>query len=158
VCVWGTMNQWTTWYALWKIQDREASSNRCTHYTRCAAWNSCTGFVCSEEVAGDEVRSGFPSEVLELEFDYYKISSMCTSQSSHHTMFQRLKNFCYGWNLICTHSTLGYWNLGTTQTGKLVCSRKNKTNSDFKSEKFYWDLSKYRLYIVQLVEYYPNHA
>jgi hypothetical protein len=37
---------------LQKIQDQEAPSYRCTH--------SCPGFVCSEEVAGDEVLSGFP--------------------------------------------------------------------------------------------------
>jgi hypothetical protein len=41
-------------------RDREARSNRCTHCIRCAAWDSWPGFVCSEEVAGDEVLSGFP--------------------------------------------------------------------------------------------------
>jgi hypothetical protein len=47
--------------ALRKIWDRKAPSNRCTHCTRCAAWDFCPGFVmCSEEVAGDEVLSGFP--------------------------------------------------------------------------------------------------
>jgi hypothetical protein len=54
---------------LQEIRDREVPSNRCTHCTRCAAWNTCAGFVCSEEVAGDEVLSGFPGGVLELEFD-----------------------------------------------------------------------------------------
>jgi hypothetical protein len=37
--------------SLREIRDREASSNRCTYRP---------GFVCSEEVAGDEVLSGFP--------------------------------------------------------------------------------------------------
>jgi hypothetical protein len=55
--------------ALRKIRDREAPSNRCTYCTRCAAYDSCPGFVCSEEVAGDEVLCGFPRGVLELEFD-----------------------------------------------------------------------------------------
>jgi hypothetical protein len=40
------------------LRDREALSNRCTHCTRCAAWDCCPGFVCSEEVTGDEVLSG----------------------------------------------------------------------------------------------------
>jgi hypothetical protein len=43
--------------ALRKIRGRKVWSNRCTQCTRCAAWDSCSGFVCSEE------------EVLELEFD-----------------------------------------------------------------------------------------
>jgi hypothetical protein len=38
---------------------REAPSDR-LHCTRCAAWDTCPGFVCFEEVAGDEVLSGFP--------------------------------------------------------------------------------------------------
>jgi hypothetical protein len=46
--------------ALQKIQDREAPSNRCTHCTRCAAWDSCPGNVCSEGVTSDEMLSGFP--------------------------------------------------------------------------------------------------
>jgi hypothetical protein len=45
---------------LQKIRDREASSDRCIHCTGCAAWDSCLGFVCSEELEGDEVVSGFP--------------------------------------------------------------------------------------------------
>jgi hypothetical protein len=46
--------------ALRKIRDREALSNRCTHFTRCAAWDSCPGFVRTEEVAGDEVVPEYP--------------------------------------------------------------------------------------------------
>jgi hypothetical protein len=46
--------------ALRKVRDREAPSKRCTRCTRCdAVWDSYPGFVCSEEVAGDEVLSGF---------------------------------------------------------------------------------------------------
>jgi hypothetical protein len=43
--------------ALQKIRDREAPSDRCTHCTRCAAWDSCPGAVW------------ISSEVLELKFD-----------------------------------------------------------------------------------------
>jgi hypothetical protein len=57
VCAWGTMKPLDM--ALRKIQDREASSNRCIRCTRCAVWDSCSGFVCSEEVAGVEELSGF---------------------------------------------------------------------------------------------------
>jgi hypothetical protein len=48
--------------ALRKIPDQEMPSNQCTRYTRCAAWDSCPEFVCSEEVADDEVLSGFLRE------------------------------------------------------------------------------------------------
>jgi hypothetical protein len=43
-----------------KIGDREAPSDRCIRCTGCAAWDACPGFVCSEEVEGDKVLSGFP--------------------------------------------------------------------------------------------------
>jgi hypothetical protein len=53
-----------------KIRGRETPSYRTIHCTGCAAWDSCPGFVCSEEVAGNEVLSRFPrKEILELEFD-----------------------------------------------------------------------------------------
>jgi hypothetical protein len=45
--------------ALQKIRDREASSNQCTHCPRCAACDYLPGFVYPEEVAGNEVLSGF---------------------------------------------------------------------------------------------------
>jgi hypothetical protein len=40
--------------------ETEVPSNQCTSCTGCAAWDSCPGFVCLEEVTGVEVLSGFP--------------------------------------------------------------------------------------------------
>jgi hypothetical protein len=59
IYVWKNMKQWITAMSLQKIRDQEAPSNRCTHCTRCATWDSCPGFVCFEEVVGDEGLSGF---------------------------------------------------------------------------------------------------
>jgi hypothetical protein len=45
-------------HLLWCCERFKTESRRLTD--ECAAWNSCPGFVFSEEVTGDEVLSGFP--------------------------------------------------------------------------------------------------